>query len=157
MNGGEKSDPAIVASRGAAESSRREKPANADGRPSAERVERRAGTEGNAAQHSTHRTQTRARVTQALGRIRQAAGTRPKERFTALLHHVNRDTLRLSYDALKRRAAAGVDGVTWWDYEADLDRRLEELHGRVHRGSYRPQPSRRVYIAKADGGERPLA
>jgi len=157
MNGHEKSDPAIVANRGAAPGSLREKPANAAGRPSVELVERRAGTEGNAAQHSTHRTQTRARVTQALDRVRQAARERPKERFTALLHHVNTDTLWLSFHALRREAAPGVDGVTWRAYEAELEPRLEDLHGRVHRGSYRPQPSRRTYIAKADGGERPLA
>jgi group II intron reverse transcriptase/maturase len=143
------------------------KPANEAGLPSEalaterqpveERVERRAGTEGNAAQHDTHRTQIRARVTQALDRIREAARQRERERFTALLHHINVDTLRLAYEALKRNAASGVDGVTWQDYGTDLEARLEDLHGRVHRGAYRPQPSRRVYIPKADGKERPLA
>ena len=82
---------------------------------------------------------------------------RKKERFTALLHHVNVDTLREAFYALKRDAAPGVDGLTWTDYEADLERRLEDLHGRVHRGAYRPQPSRRTYIPKADGRQRPLA
>jgi group II intron reverse transcriptase/maturase len=147
MNGLEKSDTAIVAM----------KPANNAGQPAAERVEPRAGTEGNADQSDTHRTQIRARVTQALGRIRQAAKTRKQERFTALLHHINTDTLRLAFHALKRKAAAGVDGMTWQDYEADLEPRLEDLHGRVHRGAYRPQPSRRVYIPKTDGRQRPLA
>jgi RNA-directed DNA polymerase len=147
MHEPEKSDPAIVAS----------KPANKAERSAAEPVERRAGTEGNVDQQSTHRTQTRARVTQALDRIRQAARQRKKERFTALLHHVNPDTLRLAFCALKRRAAAGVDGVTWQDYEADLEPRLADLHARVHRGAYRPQPARRTYIPKADGRQRPLA
>ncbi|MGH8183480.1 MAG: group II intron reverse transcriptase/maturase [Rhodanobacteraceae bacterium] len=96
-------------------------------------------------------------MTQALDRVRQAARPGKKGRFTALLHHINVDTLRLAFYALKRRAAAGVDGVRWRDYEADLERRLRDLHGRVHRGAYRPQPSRRVYIPKADGRERPLA
>jgi group II intron reverse transcriptase/maturase len=96
-------------------------------------------------------------VTQALDRVRQTARQRTKERFTALLHHINVDTLRLAFYALKRTAAAGVDGVTWKDYEADLEPRLEDLHGRVHRGAYRPQPSRRTYIPKADGRKRPLA
>jgi retron-type reverse transcriptase len=96
-------------------------------------------------------------VSQALDRIRQAARHNKKERFTALLHHVNPETLRLAFDALKKDAAPGVDGVTWSDYEVDLERRLEELHDRVHRGAYRPQPSRRVYIPKADGRQRPLA
>jgi group II intron reverse transcriptase/maturase len=133
------------------------KPANKDGQPSAERVERRTGAEGNADQRNTHRAQNRVSVTQALDRVRNAARQRKKERFTALLHHVNVDTLRMAYYALKRDAAAGVDGVTWTDYEADLEPRLADLHGRVHRGAYRPQPSRRTYIPKADGRERPLA
>src|ERR1700678_3837854 len=63
----------------------------------------------------------------------------------------------MAFYALKRKDAAGVDGVTWQDYEADLGRNLQDLHGRVHRGAYRPQPSRRVYIPKADGKQRPLA
>lgn len=147
MNGREKSDPAIVA----------RKPTNKAGRPAAEPVERRAGTKGNAVRQSTHRTQIRARVTQALDRVRQAARQRKKERFTALLHHISIDTLRLAFHALRRKAAAGADGVRWQDYEADIEPRLEELHGRIHRGAYRPQPSRRVYIPKADGRQRPLA
>src|SRR5580693_4151389 len=76
---------------------------------------------------------------------------------SALLHHVNVDTLRHAFFALERDAAAGVDGMTWTDYEADLEPRLADLHGRVHRGAYRPQPSRRTYIPKADGRQRPLA
>jgi group II intron reverse transcriptase/maturase len=96
-------------------------------------------------------------VTQALDRVRHAPRQRKKEQFTALLHHVNVDALRTAFYALKRKAAAGVDGVTWQDYEADLELRLEDLHGRVHRGAYRPQPSRRTYIPKADGKQRPLA
>jgi RNA-directed DNA polymerase len=147
MHGHEKSDPAVVVS----------KPANKAGEPAAERVERRAGTEGNADQRSTRRAQNRERVTQALDRVRNAARQRKKERFTALLHHVNQDTLRVAFHALKRNAAPGVDGLTWTDYEADLEPRLADLHGRVHRGAYRPQPSRRTYIPKADGRQRPLA
>src|SRR5215471_457765 len=143
----EKSDSGIVAG----------KPTNKAGRPAAELVEPRPGTEGNANQQSTLRTQGRERVTQALGRVRQAARQRKKEQFTALLHHITVDTLRVAYYALKRKAAPGVDGVTWEDYEAELEPRLAELHDRVHRGAYRPQPSRRTYIPKADGKQRPLA
>ncbi len=143
----EKSDPAIVAM----------KPPNRAGSPAAEAAEPRAGTKGNADQLSTHRTQTRERVTQRLGRVRQAARQRKKERFTALLLHVNVDTLETAFYALKRKAAPGVDGMTWQDYEANLERNLEVLHGKVHRGGYRPQPSRRTYIPKADGRHRPLA
>ena len=147
MHDQEKSDSGIVAA----------KPTNKTGRPAAELVEPRPGTKGNADQQNTHRTQGRARVTQALDRVRQAARLRKKEQFTTLLHHINVDTLRTAFYALKRKAAPGVDGVTWQDYEADLEYRLEDLHGRVHRGAYRPQPSRRTYIPKADGKQRPLA
>jgi len=77
-------------------------------------------------------------------------------RITALLHHVTVDLLRESFLALKRGAAPGVDGVTWKEYEAGLENRLTDLHSRVHRGAYRAQASRRVYIPKADGRQRPL-
>src|SRR5271157_3542453 len=157
MHGHEKSDPEIVAIRTDAGGMRREKPTNKAAPAAAELVERRAGTKGNAGQQSTLRAQDRAGVSQALDRIRQAARHNKKERFTALLHHINPETLRLAFDALKKDAAPGVDGVTWSDYEVDLERKLEALHDRVHRGAYRPQPSRRVYIPKADGRQRPLA
>src|SRR5271166_4994741 len=147
MNRNEGSDPTVLAM----------KPTNKAGRPVAEPVERRVGTEGNANQHNTRRAQNRESVSQALDRIRQAARTRKKERFTALLHHVDIDLLRIAFLALKRDAAPGADGQTWTDYEADLEPRLADLHGRVHRGAYRPQPSRRTYIPKADGRQRPLA
>ena len=133
------------------------KPPNRAGSAAAEAAEPRAGTKGNADQLSTHRTQTRERVAQGLGRVRQAARQRKRERFTALLHHVNVDTLETAFYSLKRKAAPGVDGMTWEDYEANLERNLEALHGKVHRGAYRPQPSRRTYIPKADGRPRPLA
>ena len=147
MHGSGKSDPAIVAM----------KPANKAAQAAAESVERRAGTEGNADQQSTLRAQNRAGVTQALGRVREAARQRKKERFTALLHHIGVDTLRQAFYALQRKAAPGVDGLTWGAYETALEPRLEDLHARVHRGAYRPQPSRRTYIPKADGRQRPLA
>jgi retron-type reverse transcriptase len=95
-------------------------------------------------------------VTAGLERVRTAARLRKKEGFTALLHHVSLDLLRQAYSWLKRDAAAGVDGVTWDDYGTDLDRRLADLHARVHRGSYRAQPSQRRYIPKPDGRQRPL-
>jgi retron-type reverse transcriptase len=120
-------------------------------------VERRAEAKGNASQQSTRRAQDRESVSQALERIRQAARQRKKERFTSLLHHLSIELLRLAFFALKREAAPGVDGLTWRDYEADLDRRIEDLHSRVHRGAYRARPSRRRYIPKADGQQRPLA
>jgi len=147
MNGREKSDLGVVAG----------KPTNKAGKPAAEWGEPRPETKENAEQQSTHRAQDRARVSQALDRVRQAARQRKKERFTALLHHVSVDALRIAFYGLKRRAAPGVDGVTWQDYEAELEPRLRDLHERVHRGAYRPQPSRRTLIPKADGKHRPLA
>ena len=147
MHGYEKSDSAIVAT----------KLPNKAGRPVAEAVERRAGTKGNVGQQSTCRAQDRESVTQALDRVRQAARQRKKEKFTALFHHIDVEALRLAFYALNRQAAPGVDGVAWQDYEADLERNLADLHDRVHRGAYRPQPSRRTYIPKADGRQRPLA
>ena len=88
--------------------------------------------------------------------MRQAASVRKQERFTALLHHVTLNLLRDSFFALKRQASPGVDGVTWQEYEAGLEDRLIDLHSRVHCGAYRARPSRRVYIPKADGRQRPL-
>jgi group II intron reverse transcriptase/maturase len=147
MDAGEKSDSAIVAP----------KPTNNAGRPVAEPVERRAETEGNAGQQRTRRAQDRESVSQALDRIRQAARHRRKERFTTLFHHISPEMLRTAFFALKREAAPGVDGLTWRAYAADLDHRIEDLHARVQRGAYRALPSRRRYIPKADGSQRPLA
>ena len=118
------------------------------GLSAAELVEPRAGTKGNADQQSTRRAQDRASVSQALEGIRQVAKQRKKERFTSLLHHISIELLRLSYFELKKNAAAGVDGLTWRDYEADLEHNLEGLHERVQRGAYRALPSRRQYIPK---------
>jgi RNA-directed DNA polymerase len=147
MHDTEKSDFGIVAV----------KPTNKAGQPVAELVEPRPGTKGNAEQQRMHRTQGRARMTQLLDRVRKAARLRKKDRFTALFHHINVDTLRAAFYTLRRKAAPGVDGMTWEDYERGLEPRLADLHKRVQRGAYRPQPSRRTYIPKADGKQRPLA
>lgn len=146
MNASKQSDPAIVAM----------KPANKAGQPAAEWAEPRAGTKGNTGRPHTHRAQDRASVPQGLERVRQAARQRKKERFTALLHHVTVDLLRESFLALKRKAAPGVDGLTWQDYEAALEDNLQDLHTRVHRGAYRALPVRRRYIPKPGGKQRPL-
>jgi retron-type reverse transcriptase len=91
-----------------------------------------------------------------LERVRDAARQRKKEKFSALLHHVTVDLLRDAFLALKRRAAPGVDGVTWSDYEVSLEGNLQELHARVHRGTYRALPVRRRFIPKPGGQHRPL-
>ena len=156
MHGPEKSDPAIVADE-AGEQSGTPCGAICGGANAAEPVERRAGTKGNAGQQSTRRTQSRESVSQALERIRKVARERKKEKFTALFHHINIDLLEEAFYELKENAAPGVDRLTWKDYEADLERNLEDLHDRVQRGAYRALPSRRVYIPKPDGRQRPLA
>ena len=127
------------------------------GEPSStEAGEGRARTKEIIAQSNTSPTQSGERVSQGLNGVRQVAKARKQERFTALLHHLSVDLLRDSFYALKRQAAPGVDGVTWEEYETGLEDRMADLHGRVHRGAYRAQPSRRVYIPKADGRQRPL-
>src|SRR6516164_3786875 len=157
MHGHEKSDPAIVASKPAnkAEDSAAERSVAEPN--AAEPVEQRAGTKGNARQQSTRRTQCRVSVSQALERIRKVAKERKKEKFTALFHHINVDLLEEAFYELKADAAPGVDRLTWKDYEANLESNIEDLHDRVQRGAYRALPSRRVYIPKPDGRQRPLA
>ncbi len=146
-NGRGKSGSAIVAV----------KPTNKAERSAAEPVEPRAEAKGNVGQQSTCRAQSRESVSQALDRIRKVARERKKEKFTALFHHISIDLLEEAFFELKEDAAPGVDGLTWTDYEADLERNLEDLHARVQRGAYRARPSRRVYIPKPDGRQRPLA
>jgi RNA-directed DNA polymerase len=116
----------------------------------------RAQIEENIARSHMSPTQSGKRMSQGLRGVRKAATERKQERFTALLHHVTVDLLRDSFFALQRRAAPGVDGVTWREYETGLEDRLVDLHNRVRRRAYRAQPSRRVYIPKADGRQRPL-
>jgi len=122
----------------------------------AEVGEGRAQMKENTVQPNMHPTQSGKCMSQGLNGVRKAARERRQERFTSLLHHLNVDLLRDSFYALQRKAAPGVDGVTWQEYETGLEDRLVDLHGRVHRGAYRAQPSRRVYIPKADGRQRPL-
>ena len=125
--------------------------------PTAEVVEGRGLAKGNTNRQNAPRTQSRKqRATNALDRVRRVARQDKEARFTALLHHVTIERLRTAYQALRHGAAAGVDGVTWQTYGQDLEQNLRDLHGRLHRGAYRAKPSRRVYIPKADGRQRPL-
>jgi hypothetical protein len=132
------------------------KPPNKDHQRSAEEAEGSPLTKQNTVEPNTVRTQSRAAVSSGLARVRQAARRDKQGRFTALLHHWTVDLLRQSFLALKREAAPGVDGVRWQEYETGLEDRLNDLHSRIHRGAYRAQPSRRVYIPKSDGRQRPL-
>src|SRR5262250_3507159 len=129
---------------------------NKDTRSSAESGEGRPLIKENVRQPSTCPTQSGDRVSQGLAGVRKAAREHKEMKFTALLHHLTVDLLRASFHSLKRKAAPGVDGVTWQEYESGLENRLVDLHGRVHRGAYRAMPSRRVYIQKEDGRQRPL-
>jgi len=129
---------------------------NKDGKPSAEGAEGRRPTKENTEQTTASQIQCWGNALSGLSRVREAARRDKRLQFTALLHHVSVLLLQDSFYALKREAAPGVDGVTWKDYETDLNKRLEDLHSRVHRGTYRAQPSKRAYILKADGRQRPL-
>lgn len=146
MNGHGKSDSPVVPA----------KPPNNAGRPAAEAVEERGLPKGNADSSTRPAHSGGAGVSQGLDRVRQAARRDSKMQFTALLHHVDVDRLRAAYRAINPRAATGVDQVTWQDYGKDLEGNLQDLHGRVHRGSFKARPSRRVYIPKPDGRLRPL-
>lgn len=133
------------------------KPSNKAERLDAERAEGRGPTKGNPHQQNASRMQCRTDAQSALERVRLAAATDRKMRFTALLHHVYKlETLRAAYLSLKREAAAGVDGETWRHYGERLEDNLGALAERIKRGAYRAKPVRRMYIPKADGRQRPL-
>ena len=123
----------------------------------AEPVEPRVGTKGNACQQTMPWAQSQTSMPHALERIRKVARERKKEKFISLSHHISIDLLEDAFYELKVDAAPGVDRLTWKDYEADLERNLEDLHNRVRSGAYRARPSRRVYIPRPDGRQRPLA
>jgi RNA-directed DNA polymerase len=146
MNEGWQSDSSIVPA----------KSVNKEATTSAESMEGKDGAKGNTNQQNTPRTQSRIGVPNALERVRQAARRDKKAKFTALMHHVTLERLRQAYMELKRQAAPGVDGMTWERYQENLEGNLRELHGRVQKGTYQAQPSRRVYIPKADGQQRAL-
>ena len=149
MNGSGKSDRPVVPAKRPNKAGLR--------RSAAEAVEERGLAKGNTGQQNAPRTQSRTHgAPSALDRVREAARRDRKARFTALLHHVTIDLLRESYRAIKHGAAPGVDGVTWEQYGEHLEDNLRELHTRLQRGAYRAKASRRVYIPKADGRQRPL-
>jgi RNA-directed DNA polymerase len=146
MNTGGKSDERVVPA----------KHPNKGEQSPAEGVEGSRSAKGNISEAHTCRTQGRECVSQGLTGVREAARGNKEQKFTALLHHVTVDLLRDSYSSLKRKAAPGVDGVTWQQYGEGMEDRLKDLHDRIHRGAYRALPSRRTYIPKADGKQRPL-
>ena len=144
MNGRGKSDSPVV-------------PANPPNKAAAaEAVEERGLTKGNTASKTRPGRRAGQGVSSGLDRVRQVARRDKEARFTALLHHVSLERLVMAYWAMSPKAAPGVDGVTWEAYGQDLVANLRDLHHRVHSGRYRARPSRRVYIPKADGRQRPL-
>jgi group II intron reverse transcriptase/maturase len=148
MNANRKSDESVVpttlANKGVAEAP-------------AEPVEERDSAERNAAQPALHRTPSRMkRKSRGLHGVREAGRKDSALKFTALLHHVNENCLTEAFFNLKKTAAVGVDGVTWLEYERNLEVHIADLHDRIHRGAYRAKPSRRVWIPKPDGRQRPL-
>ena len=132
------------------------KPTNKAAKVAAELVEERRPAKGNTDSKTRSGLRAGIRVSHALNRVRQVAERDKEARFTALLHHVNVASLGEAYGAIKPKAAPGVDGVTWEAYGQNLEANLTDLHRRLHSGAYRAKPSRRVYIPKADGRQRPL-
>ncbi|WP_228486482.1 group II intron reverse transcriptase/maturase [Paludibaculum fermentans] len=149
MNGDEESDCAVVSMNPSNKATEQQAEA-------AEREEKRARTKENTDPTNTPPAQDGRGVSQGLAGVRKVAKERKQEQFTTLLHHLTHDLLRTSFYALKKNAAPGVDGVTWQQYEEGLEGRLADLKDRIHRGAYRAQPSRRIYIPKADGRKRPI-
>lgn len=147
MDGSGKSDRPVVPT----------KPSNKAELSAEERVEGRGLAKGNTDGQNALRTQCReVGAPSALERVRRRASKDKKARFTALFHHVTIDRLRDAFLQLQKKAAPGVDGITWKQYAQDLEAHLVDLHGRLRRGAYRAKASRRVYIPKADGRQRPL-
>jgi RNA-directed DNA polymerase len=147
MYGGGKSDSSVVP----------EKQPNKAERSAAEAVEGRELAKGNSRESTASRTQSRSNASSGLERIRQAGERDKKQQFTALLHHIaSVERLRSAYLSLKRDAAAGIDGVTWSSYQENLEAKLADLSGRIHRGAYRASPVERRHIEKESGGTRPI-
>lgn len=147
VNADEKSDLEIVP----------KKASNKENHFSAEMLEGRARPKGNRHYEAADWTQSQVTASTGLVAVRRAAQRNKQKQFTALLHHITIDLLRQSYSELKRKAAPGIDGMTWAVYGENLDERLTGLHERIHMGSYRSRPAKRMYIPKADGSQRPLS
>ena len=148
MNANRQSDEFVVlatsANNGAAE---------APAEPAEERDSAKRNTEQAALSRTPSRTKCK---TRGLHGVREAARKDGTLKFTALLHHVNEACLTEAFYNLKKTAAVGVDGLTWHEYERNLEDNIADLHGRIHRGAYRAKPSRRTWMPKPDGRKRPL-
>ena len=147
MHAAEKSDEIIVPL----------KSANNAVETAAEPMEGRVSTEGNTVEATAAQTQRWSPASSGLDGVRRAARKQRDLKFTNLLHHVSVEQLHEGYLSIERRAAPGVDGERWEDWQADLGDRLRDLHCRIHSGAYRAKPARRIYIPKADGTQRALS
>ncbi len=156
VNAAEESDRLIVPEKAANEAEAEESEKVTNEAEAEESPEGRGRAKENTIETGAGLTQSKPTARTGLERVRQRAKVDKQARFTALLHHLTVDLLRESFLRLKRKAAPGVDGQTWEQYGQNLEERLHDLHGRVHRGAYRAQPSRRVYLEKPDGRKRPL-
>jgi RNA-directed DNA polymerase len=152
MNAGEESNIGVIPAKPLNKTGRKDGGGEAEGRP----VTLRFSAEENSMEPDTQPTQSGERVSQGLHGVRERARKNKQERFAALLHHASVGLLRDSFYGLKRKAAPGVDSMTWKAYETGLEDRLSDLHGRVHRGAYQAWPSKRKWIPKANGKLRPL-
>jgi retron-type reverse transcriptase len=133
-----------------------EKPANKEDKTFAEQVEGRTLTKGNTKNTAAVRTQGRGTASIGLDGVRRKAQQDKSTRFNNLFHHITPALLTTSFYDLKKKAAAGVDEMTWYKYKEGLGERIADLNERLHVGSYRAKPVRRTYISKADGRQRPL-
>ena len=148
MNANRKSDESVVPATSVN---------NGETESPAESIEERDSAKRNAEQDALHRTPGRVKCkSRGLHGVREAARKDGTLKFTALLHHVNEDCLTEAFYNLKKTAAVGVDGVTWHEYERDVEANIADLHDRIHRGAYRAQPSLRIWRPKPDGRKRPI-
>jgi len=122
----------------------------------AEALEERPVTKGNSEETAANCTQRQGEALIELDRIREAARRDKNLRFTSLMHQITIDLLREAYNALKRNAAPGIDEVTWRQYREGLEGNLSNLHQSVQSGRYRAKPSKRIWLPKPDGRQRPI-
>lgn len=127
-----------------------------NGQPLAEFVEKRPPAKGNSDQTTVTSTQRLESTSSGLGRVREAAKRDKNLRFTNLLHHIDTDLLHTAYMSLNKKAATGLDGVTWQEYGKEIKTNFTKLHDQIYSGSYRATVSKRIWIAKSDGQQHPI-
>ena len=147
MNDSRNSDESIVPSTS---------PNKAETESASEAGEERGSAKRNTTEPALPRAQKRKRKSLGLHGVREAARKDSKLVFNNLFHHLSAELLLESFENLKKTAAVGVDEVTWHDYEHNVADNIAALHDRLHRGAYRANPSKRIWIPKPDGRQRPI-